>query len=116
MILCEYAFWEKERKEIIIVYYSPLNEYLKDIKHPIPNKDDLLRRLKGCHTFSKFDLNSGFWQIAIHPKDRQKTTFVVPIGHYECIVMPFVLKNAPSEFQKGWMISLDPMSNFVLYI
>ena len=52
----------------------------------------------------------------MHPKDRKIRNFIVPIGHYEWIVMPFVLKNAPSEFQKGWMISLDPVSNFVLYI
>ena len=53
-------FEQKRRNKRFVVDYSPLNEYLKDIKHHIPNKDDLLKRLKGCHTFSKLDLNSGF--------------------------------------------------------
>ena len=41
----------------------------------------------------------GFWQVQIQPKDRYTTTFTVPFGHYEWNVMPFDLKNAPSEFQ-----------------
>jgi hypothetical protein len=42
----------------------------------------------------------GFWQIQINPKDRYKTVFTVPFGQYERNVMPFGLKNAPSEFQR----------------
>ena len=38
----------------------------------------------------------GFWQVQI--KDRYKIVFTIPFGHYEWNVMPFDLKNAPSEF------------------
>ena len=65
-------------------------------RYPISNKADLLKRLYKTNIFSKFDMKSGFWQIQIAEKDRYKTAF--PFGQYEWNVMPFGLKNTPSEF------------------
>lgn len=70
------------------------------IRYPVPNRQTLMTRIAGSRIFSKFDLKSGFWQVKIAEKDRYKTAFVVPSGQYEWCVMPFGLKNAPSEFLK----------------
>ena len=43
---------------------------------------------------------SGYWQVAMHPDDIEKTTFSTPDGHFEWKVPPFGLKNSPETFQR----------------
>jgi hypothetical protein len=62
-------------------------------------------------------MKSGFWQIQIDEKDKYKTAFTVPFGHYEWNVMPFGLKNAPSEFQNIMNDIFNPYTSFsIVYI
>ena len=82
----------------LVINYKPLNKVLQWIRYPTPNKQDLLKRLHSSVIYSKFDMKFGFWQVQIKEEDRYKTAFIVPFGHYEWNVMPFDLKNAPSEF------------------
>ena len=46
------------------------------------------------------DLNSGFWQIAMAPEDKQKTSLNTSLGLYKFTVMPFGLAKAPSTFER----------------
>ena len=62
-------------------------------------------------------MKSGFWQIQIDEKNKYKTVFNVPFGHYEWNVMPFDLKNAPSEFQNIMNDIFNPYTSFsIVYI
>ena len=100
----------------MVINYKPLNAVLKNIAYPLPNQAALLQKMKGCNIFSKFDLKYGFHQIGIAAKDRYKTSFVVPHGQYEWKAMPFSLKNAPSEFQKGIDDIFRGLDWLVIYI
>jgi len=101
----------------LVINYKPLNDVLEWIRYPIPNRKDLVIRLSEAFVFSKFDMKSGFWQIQITERDRYKTAFTTPFGHYEWNVMPFGLKNAPSEFQRIMNDILNPFSHFaIVYI
>jgi len=89
---------KKDESSRLCVDYGQLNKMTIKNKYPFPRIDDLMDQLHGSSVFSKIDLRLGNHQILVKADDVQKTAFRSRYGHYEYVVMPFGVTNAPPVF------------------
>nr|KYP65729.1 Transposon Ty3-I Gag-Pol polyprotein [Cajanus cajan] len=80
--------------------YTDLNKACPKDAYPLPNINRLVDGAAGHRFLTFLDAYSGYNQIRMHPRDEDKTTFVVESTNYCYQVMPFGLKNAGATFQR----------------
>jgi hypothetical protein len=89
----------------LYVDFRNLNRSSKKYNYPLPNMEHILQRVIGASRISMIDGFSGYNQISIMPKDREKTSFTTPWGTFMYAKMPFGLMNAGATFQ--WAMDIE---------
>lgn len=84
----------------ICMDYRKLNTATRKDHFPLPFIDQMLGRLARRSHFCFLDGYSGYNQISIAPKDREKIYFTYLYGIFAFWRMTFGLCNAPATFQR----------------
>jgi hypothetical protein len=71
---------EKDGSTRFCVNYRKLNSKTTKDAYPLPRIDDSLQQLSEAEWFSTIDLCSGYWQVGVHPTNRDKTAFATRKG------------------------------------
>ena len=83
--------------------FTDLNRACPKDPFPIPKIDQLVDSTYGHPRMSFLDAFQEYHQIALAPKDREKTAFISPDANYHYNMMSFGLKNAGATYQ--WMMT-----------
>ena len=86
----------------LCVDYRQVNKETTKDAYPLPLPDEVQDRLAKSTVFSTLDLQSGYWQLPVSIKDREKTAFCPGpgMGLFQFCRMPFGLTGAPASFQR----------------
>ena len=83
----------------LCVDYRGLNAITVKNRYPLPLITEIMDRVTGAQYFSKIDLKDAYYRLRIKAGDEWKTAFRTRYGHYEFLVVPMGLTNAPATFQ-----------------
>ncbi|XP_060083465.1 uncharacterized protein LOC132563689 [Ylistrum balloti] len=78
-----------------------LNKAIKREHFPMKTIDDVTAKVANAKYFSKFDAESGFWQIVLDEPSSNLCTFNTPFGRYKFLRVPFGISSAPEVFQRA---------------
>lgn len=93
----------------LCVDYRKLNLKTRKDAFPLPRIDESFDALKGAKYFSTIDLASGYHQVAVDERDREKTAFTMPFGLFEYLRMPMGVCNGPATFQRLMQATMNDL-------
>lgn len=96
--------------------YRGLNDITIKNRYPLPFISTAFELLQGSTIFTKLDLCNAYHLVRIREGDEWKKAFNTPTGHYEYLVMPSGLTNAPAVCQALINDMLRDMLNHYVFV
>jgi hypothetical protein len=96
--------WNKNGDLHFCVDYRKLNVITKKHCFPLPMIDNTLDTLATAKWLSTLKLESHYWQVVLHPDDRENMAIPMGQGLWQFMVMHSGLCNAPVMFE--WLIEV----------
>ena len=79
--------------------FRALNAITRTYVWPMPRVEDIFAKLGKAKFFTMLNLRSGYYHIALGDDAIKKTAFVMPLGKYAYLKVPFGLAQTPTHFQ-----------------
>jgi len=104
--------------------YRRVNAVSKKDAYPIPDIQDALDNLRGSRYFATIDLLSGYWQLGMTDRAKERSAFCTRRGLFHFTRMPFGLSGSPGSFCRLmsivlrdllWVICLCYLDDIVIY-
>ena len=101
-----------------------VNAVSKKDAYPVPDIQDTLDHLRAARYFATFDLLSGYWQLGLTERAKERSAFCTRRGLFQFTRMPFGLCGAPSTFCRlmeivlsdlKWRIGLYYLDDIIIY-
>lgn len=91
---------------------------------PVPDINDAFDSLRGSRYFATIDLLSGYWQLGMTERAKERSAFCTRRGLFQFTRMPFGLSGAPSSFCRLmssvlsdllWVICMCYLDDIIVY-
>ena len=87
--------------------YRRLYQRMKGDAYPLPLIWNNLQLAAHHEYYTCLDCSWGFWNLPLEEGSKEFTAFVSPLGSFHFNVLPFGIKNAPSEFERAMDVVLS---------
>lgn len=88
------------KKWRLCIDFRKINDKTINDAYPLPQIAEILDSLGKAMYFSTLDLERGYWQVPMDPKDSEITAFKANNRLYEWLRMPMGVKGASATFQR----------------
>jgi hypothetical protein len=99
-----------------VINFIGLNLITITYVFPAPSVAEAMFYLQGANFFTILALQSAYYQCALNPDDKPKTTFAAAGRLYQFTVVPFGLKGAPAYFQRHIARTFEDIEHVFAYL